>query len=355
MQNPAWSPGGVFFCPQLPSCCSQPITLTHQPPMPFTDPVAYTPAPPLRSAHLQMVIASLLRNPRGVLYQRQQLELPDGDFLSLDWLRGRRNDKLAILLHGLESSSYAPYMRGMVRALARRGWDCLVINARGCSGEPNRLLRAYHSGETCDPHHVIQHVRDAHDYNALALVGFSLGGNVALRYAAEHGRSLLNRVAAVVAVSAPCDLLSCARKLDMPANRIYTMRFLRTLVRKLEHKRTLFPEALDYEPILASRTFAEFDGLYTAPVHGFEGAVDYWTRCSSIHVLSEIAIPAILINAADDPFLTESCHPIQFARASSTFTLDLPAYGSHVGFVACNRLGEYWHESRICDYLEAQL
>lgn len=294
----------------------------------------------------------MLRNPKGVLYSRENIELPDGDFVSIDWFKTVSARRLAVLLHGLESSSKAPYIRGMVKALSRRDWDCVVINARGCGGEANRLLRAYHSGETNDPHYVINHIGKHHRYEAITLIGFSLGGNVALRYAVEYGASGNNPVAAVAAVSVPCDLASCAKQLDLPQNRIYTQRFLRTLVQKLKHKQRLFPDALDYEPILASKTFAEFDGLYTAPVHGFDCALDYWQSCSSLNVIGDIKMPALLINAIDDPFLTESCHPVDIARNSANFTLDLTARGSHVGFVTLNRDDEYWHETRVCEFLE---
>ncbi len=320
--------------------------------MPFVEHSTYRPPPLLRNPHAQMVVASVLRAPRGVLYRRERFELPDGDFVMLDWATTPDSNRLAVLLHGLESSSMAPYMRGMVAALNRRHWDCLVINARGCGGGPNRLLRAYHSGETADPHAVIQAVRGRQRYEASALVGFSLGGNVALRYAAEHGRSLQGHVAGVAAVSVPCDLSGCAQKLDRPGNRLYTRRFLRTLLQKVHQKRDRFPDALDYERLLRSQTFAEFDGIYTAPVHGFSSAEDYWTRCSSITAIPEIAIPALLINAADDPFLTPDSHPIDFAKQSRTFTLDLPEHGSHVGFVPRNGMREYWHESRVAAFLE---
>jgi predicted alpha/beta-fold hydrolase len=188
--------------------------------MPLTEPDNYHPPLPLRNPHLQMIVASVLRHPHDVLYEREQLELPDGDFIALDWLRQTHARRLAVLLHGLESSSRAPYMCGIVSALHRRGWDCVVINARGCSGEPNRLLRAYHSGETSDPNHAIEHIRANHNYFAIAMIGFSLGGNVALRYAGEHGKALINQVAAVAAVSVPCELVGCAQKLDLLANRI---------------------------------------------------------------------------------------------------------------------------------------
>ncbi len=293
----------------------------------------------LRNAHLQTVwhVARPRRWPLAHVPER--LELPDGDFLDLAWMRrdpaegGIHADRLAILTHGLESDAQAGYIRGMAVALQAAGWDALAWNFRGCGPETNRLPRFYHSGETGDLGAVIRHAADgAHGYARVALVGFSLGGNVTLKYLGEAPPH--PTVRAGVAISVPVDLAASAGVLDQRrVNRIYLRRFIDSLVGKVEAKAKLFPDGFDLRGIRRMRTFAEFDDRYTARLHGFRDAADYWARASSKPFLPAIRVPTLLLNAQDDPFLPPACIPTVEAEVNPCLYLEAPARGGHVGFV----------------------
>lgn len=223
---------------------------------------------------------------------------------------------------------------------------------RGCSGEPNRTLRTYHSGSSDDLDAVVAHV-GAGGAERLALVGFSLGGNVTLKWLGEQGGGVDRRVVGAVAVSVPVDLGSSSETMEGWSRRVYMARFLRSLREKVEEKAARFPDTPDPVPIRAMRSFREFDGHFTAPVHGFESAEDYWTRASSGPLLGQIRVPTLLVNALDDPFLSAACYPHAAAAANPHLRLLTPAYGGHVGFV--RRGGEYWSETVAARFLDAAL
>ena len=311
---------------------------------------AYRPPRALRGGHRQTVLPSLFRRVGGVEYTRERLELADGDFLDLDWSRGPRPAPLAVVAHGLEGSSDRAYVRGLTRALRRRGWDVLAWNLRGCSGEPNRLLRTYHSGASDDLTPVVQHAL-AGGYREVAVVGFSLGGNVTLKWLGEQGGDVDSRVVAGVGVSVPVDLAGSARVMESASRRVYMTRFLRSLAGKVTEKAERFPDALDTSGVGRMRTFAEFDGRFTAPLHGFADAEDYWRRSSSLPLLGEIRVPTLLLNALDDPFLSASCYPTEAARKNPDLHLVTPRWGGHVGFMA--RGGEFWSETVVGRFLDA--
>lgn len=317
--------------------------------MPYLPDSPYRPPVLLRSAHLQTVYPALYRRVEGVAYDRERLELPDGDFLDLDWSRAGAG-RVAVLCHGLESGSRAAYVRAMARALNRRAWDVVVLNFRGCSGVPNRLLRSYHSGDTGDLATVVAHVTGTTRPRAVALVGFSLGGNVVLKYLGESAAAVSAKVRAAVAVSVPCDLAGSARRMAAWSNRIYMKRFLRLLRAKIAHKARQFPDRIREADFEGIATFEEFDDRYTAPAHGFADAVDYWRRSSCRPFLTGIRIPALLLNAADDPFLSASCFPVDEARTSRWLELETPRWGGHVGFVRPGQ-DEYYHEARAGEFL----
>ncbi|MCA9522957.1 MAG: alpha/beta fold hydrolase [Myxococcales bacterium] len=312
----------------------------------------YQPPPPFDNGHVATIATSLFRRVGGVRYQRERIDTPDGDFLDLDWARVG-SDSLVILCHGLESSSEAGYIRGMARAFNRRGWDALALNFRSCSGELNRLLRSYHSGVTDDLDCVIQHVLAGSRYRRLALVGFSLGGNVVLKYAGERGAAIDPAIRAVGAISVPVDLGTCARNLELVSNWVYQIHFVRSLRRKIAQKARLHPDAMDYRRFRWIYTLGQFDEHYTAPVHGFTSADDYWTRCSSKPQLGEIRVPALLINAWDDPLLTDESYPRVEAETSRHFHLATPRHGGHVAFVTLNWDNEFWHETQIVRFVRA--
>jgi len=285
-----------------------------------------------------------------VAYRRERIDTPDGDFLHLDWLR-TGSDKLAILSHGLEGDTDRVYMRGMATALRRAGWDVLAWNYRGCGGSPNRLLRAYHSGATDDLDLVVRHALPG--YASAALVGFSLGGNLTLKYLGERGDTLDPRIRRAVAFSTPCDLAAGARELEKPSNRLYTWYFLRTLKAKASEKAHRFPGCVDLTRIRAARTVYDFDDAFTAPIHGFGDAADYYRQCSCRHFIEGITVPTLLVNAANDPFLPEACYPREEARQHPVFHLEIPDHGGHVGFVRFGSDGTYWSEARTVAFLGA--
>ena len=302
----------------------------------------------LRNGHLQTILPTLLRRRYLVSFSRERLELADGDFVDLDWATSGR-DKLAIISHGLEGSSHDDCVRGMATRLQRKKWDVLAWNFRGCGLEPNRLVRSYHSGETGDLAAVI--ALAAARYSRIALIGFSLGGNVTLKYLGEGGCH--PAVVAGIAISVPIDLMACANAIDHRwSNRIYLRRFLSKLVPKIQAKALLFPDRLDVRTSHRIRTLREFDSLYTAPIHGFRDAEEYWAKSSSRRYLEGIRVPVLLLNARDDPFLTLESLPYAEAEKNPQLFLEAPKSGGHVGFIDLASNFRRWHESRSLEFLE---
>jgi len=298
-------------------------------------------------------------------WRRERLNLPDGDFLDLDWSRskaaGARGERVAVVSHGLEGNSRRPYMAGLVRALNHAGWDAVSWNFRGCSGEANRTLRAYHSGSSDDLATVIAHVVKSSRCPAelqVALAGFSLGGNVTLKHLGELGTAP-GCVTRAVVFSVPCDLGSAARAMSRRATQPYLQHFLRTLRAKAADKVRQFPSDLPTITRNARwdrmRTFEEFDDAFTAPVHGFRDAADYWDRCSSKPLIERITVPTLIVNALDDPFLSPGCFPRAEAERSRTVWLETPSGGGHVGFRGAGDRDSYWHERRAVAFLAGQV
>ncbi len=310
----------------------------------------YRPPLALRSGHLQTLLPTLFRRVDGVAYRRERLELADGDFVDLDWVGRAEGARVAVVAHGLEGSSDRAYVRGMARALARRGWAVCAWNLRGCSGEPNRLLQTYHSGMTEDLDAVVAYVL-AEGAREVAVVGFSLGGNLTLKWLGERGAGVDPRVVGGVGISVPVDLASSSETMEAWSRRIYMLRFMRSLSGKVEEKAERFDGVPDLDAIRAARTFRQFDGLFTAPVHGFADADDYWARASSLPSLPDIRVPTLLVNALDDPFLGPTCYPYDVSAASPALTLRTPRYGGHVGFV--RRGGTFWSEEVAGRFLDA--
>ena len=301
----------------------------------------------LRNAHLQTLLPVISRKKKRLPYHRERLELADGDFLDLDWLQAPAPG-LAILSHGLEGSSQDITICGMARALQRSGWNVLAWNYRGCSGELNRLPRLYHSGETTDLALVVEHA--ARRFSQIVLIGFSLGGNLVLKYLGEAGPH--SAVACAAAISAPIDLAASARALDQKRiNRLYLRRLIATLVRKVRAKAKHFPEQIDASQTKGIHGFEDFDGRFTAPVHGFRDARDYWSRCSSRQFLGAISVPTLLLSAQDDPFLTPDCFPFEEAAASASVFLEAPATGGHLGFCHSLTFEQSWVEMRIVEFV----
>ena len=307
----------------------------------------------LTNGHLQSILPAVWRRVPAVAWTRERIETPDGDFLDLDVVNHEAR-RVAILSHGLEGNANQPYIRGMARALIRRGWDVVAWNCRGCSGEMNRQLRFYHSGSSDDLGTVLQHVLGQDRWDAVALVGFSLGGNQTLKLLGELGGEVDQRVVGAVTFSVPCDLAASSVRLGEWQNRIYMGRFMKTLRQKVMAKERMFPGRLGLEGLAQMRTFRQFDDRYTAPLHGFRDAQDYWEQCGSVRFLSAIRVPTLLVNAEDDPFLAGRCFPVVEAEANSKFWLETPKHGGHVGFVTRGggSGGEYWSEARAGTFLD---
>ncbi len=319
--------------------------------MPLITGADYSPPRLFRGPHVQTIYAGRLRRVNGPAYRRERIETPDDDFLDLDWATVGAV-RVAILSHGLEGNTGRGYMRGMARALNRAGWDVLAWNYRTCSGEMNRRLRAYHSGATDDLDVVVRHAL-GHGYATAALIGFSLGGNLTLKYLGERGAEADPRLCRAVAFSTPCDLAAGAVELTRPRNRLYQWSFLRSLRAKARHKAALHPGGVDLARLAAVRTLYDFDDAFTAPLHGFRDAADYYHRCSAVRFLDGIRIPTLLVNAVDDPFLAGDCYPVDVARTHPFLYLEMPDHGGHVGFVRFSDDGAYWSEARAVAFLEA--
>ncbi|MFC1812951.1 YheT family hydrolase, partial [Thermodesulfobacteriota bacterium] len=290
--------------------------------MPLISKSTYRPPVLFSNAHIQTIYPTLFRKIRGVNYVRERILTDDNDFIDLDWSRVGA-DMAVIVSHGLEGHSQRSYMLGMIKAFNRRGWDGVAFNFRGCSGEPNRLLRSYHSGATEDLHTVVCHVLEIERYRNISLVGFSIGGNLTLKYLGETGRDLPRLIKSSAAVSVPCDLESSASKLAERSNILYMKRFLKMFHDKMRVKIEIMPDTIDDSGYTSIRTFKEFDARYTAPIHGFPSVEDYYTRCSCKQFLSEIDIPTLLINAQNDPFLPDECYPVKEARESRSLFLEM--------------------------------
>ena len=317
--------------------------------MPLITPSDFEPALGLENGHLQTIWPTLFRRVPLITQERKRLELEDNDFLDLDWARHVASRKLVIITHGLESHSRDTSVQGMAGAFFAKEWDVLAWNMRGCSGEPNRLPRFYHSGATEDLSAIVDHAISEHDYQQIALVGFSLGGNLTLKYLSETYRE---PVFTAVAFSVPCHLQSSVERLDRPENQLYTRRLIRSLRAKILAKKLLFPSHFDVTRLEKMRTFREFDSAYTAPLHGFSSAKDYWQTSTCGPLLGEIRIPTLLVNARNDPFLTPLCFPELTAAGSPYFHLEIPESGGHCGFVSSATENWRWHEQRALRFAE---
>jgi len=304
----------------------------------------------LRNGHLQTLLPVLVPRRLRVVFEHERLELADGDFLDLQWSRARRESPrpLVILSHGLEGSAGNGYMRGMAAAFNTAGWDALAWDFRGCGGEPNRLLRFYHSGDTRDLAAVIR--RAAGACSRIALIGFSLGGNITLKYMGEA----LPHPAVVggVGISVPVDLAASAKALDeRRGNHVYLGRFLKTLIAKVEAKARQFPGQLDTAGIRSIRSFREFDDRYTSRIHGFRDAADYWAQSSCLQHLPGITLPTLLVNARNDPFLAPESFPFAEAERNPRLYFESPESGGHVGFLDLARGMEPWSERRAVEFV----
>lgn len=305
---------------------------------------------PLKNGHANTLYTSLLRIVDELPYKRQRLELRDGDFVDLDWIKNKSN-KLIILSHGLEGNSRATYIQGMMKHFLDNGFDGLAWNCRGCSGELNRKPFYYNSGVSHDLSEVVDHVIENHSYDEIYLVGFSMGGNITLKYLGEKGTDVHPKIKKAVSFSTPIDLRGCSLKLDEGFCKVYTQNFLKTLKQKVKLKEEIIKNS-GHDPLQIYRTknLNEFDNLFTGPLHGYKDAEDYYNRASSKQFISRIEIPTLLVNACDDPFLTESCYPHEIL--SENFHFERPSNGGHVGFGHFGPFKPLWSEHRALKFIK---
>ena len=288
-------------------------------------------------------------------YRRERWETPDGDFIDVDWLAAAEEAgaPLVVLFHGLEGSSASHYAGALMQALADRGWSGAVPHFRGCSGEPNRLPRAYHSGDSDEIDWVLRRLRALFPQRTIFAVGISLGGNALLKWAGEQEGAACDVVQAVAGVCAPLDLTAAGLALQQGFSLVYAKRFLVTLKAGAGAKLARFPGLFDEARMRAARNLYEFDDAVTAPIHGFRDAADYWRRASAKPWLGGIRLPALVLNALNDPFLPQAALPAA-QQVSATVTLDYPAQGGHVGFVSGPFPGHLgWLPQRLLAYFDA--
>ncbi len=311
----------------------------------------FRPAWWLRNAHLQTLFPYLLRPRPRVTLRRERIELPDGDFLDLDWTTGK-DGPIVLILHGLEGSSRSKYARGLLKAVHERGWRGVIMHFRGCSGEPNRLPRSYHSGETGDPDFIVRLLRHRHPGTPLAVVGYSLGGNVLLKWLAEQGEAA--PVDAAVAVSVPYRLADSANRLLHGFSRLYQIRLVMNLCDSFRRKRKRIAMPID-PPLGRIKTFWDFDTAVTAALHGFRDAEHYYATVSSRQFLQQIHRPVLCIHARDDTFMFPRTVP-ETSELSAKVQLELTEHGGHVGFVGGRWPWKprYWLEERIPEYLASR-
>jgi predicted alpha/beta-fold hydrolase len=302
----------------------------------------------LFNGHLETIIPSMFRKVRGIHFERERLELPDEDFLDLDWIK-TGSDKVAIISHGLEGSSERHYSKGMARYFSMHGWDALAWNCRSCSGELNRLPRFYHHGDALDLKTLVDHTISK-NYMTVVLIGFSMGGSMTLKYLGEYSSSLPEVVKAGVTFSVPCDLMSSVKELNKVSKSFYRNRFLKKLSKKIEAKSKVFPALISHQGFDKIKTFEDFDNRYTAPLHGFKDAHDFYTRASCKNYLSNIRVPALIVNAENDPFLTGPCYPKEIAMHHQYVHLEIPTKGGHVGFSLSNSETN-WMEVRALTFI----
>ena len=308
----------------------------------------YTPPFLLFSPHLETIYPAVARKVSIESYQRERISTPDDDFLDLDWLK-KASKKLVIISHGLEGNSSRAYIKGMAKVFHSQGFNILAWNYRGCSEEMNRQVRFYHSGATDDLGTVINHSINL-GFEEIYLIGFSLGGNITLKYLGEALPP--TEIKKAVAISVPMDLKASCEKISLPSNWIYSNRFLKSLKNKVVTKAAHRKE-IDISGIEKIKTLSQFDNRYTAPIHGFKDALDYYNQCSSIRFVNDIRIPTLILNAENDPFLSKECFPSDLLKDHVNVQLEILTRGGHVGFAQFNKNGLYFSEQRALDFIQA--
>lgn len=314
-----------------------------KPPLPYRAP-AWLPG-----GHAQ-TLWPLLIKPQALPLRRERWDTPDGDFIDVDFLDAPDASPLLVLFHGLEGSARSHYAISTARACRAIGWRLALPHFRGCSGELNRKPRAYHSGDAAEIDWILRRLQQDNAGRPVHAAGISLGGNALLKWAGEQGDAARGRVTGVAGICAPLDLAGCGHALAKGFNRIYTQHFLKTLKAISEHRLQRFPGLFDAARMRRAKTLFEFDDVVTGPMHGFAGADDYWTRCSAKPGLAAIAVPALIVNPLNDPFLPAR-HLPDPEKHPPHLRFEHPATGGHVGFVSGDFPGNLdWLPQRLLHF-----
>ncbi|MEM6644008.1 MAG: alpha/beta fold hydrolase [Bacteroidota bacterium] len=281
------------------------------------------------SGHFETVVPSLFYEVKGVQFDRERLELPDGDFLDLDWVR-RNEKRVVVITHGLEGSSDRHYVLRQVLVFQEKGWDVLAWNNRSCSGDLNRLPKFYHHGATEDLSAVIDHAF-AQGYEEMVLIGFSMGGGMQQKYLGEREPDL--RIRGAISFSVPCNVLDSADMLSKKGNRFYERKFIKKLKHKILEKAKILELPVNLEEIKKVQTFRDLDNAFTIKVYPeYHDAEDFYQKITSDQFLPNIKIPLLIVNAQNDPMLGKKCYPIELAKQMDNLYLEMPELGGHVGF-----------------------
>jgi predicted alpha/beta-fold hydrolase len=319
--------------------------------MPIID-STYKPRFYFKNGFISTVYSGLVRRVK-LKQERERINLKDGDFLDLDWSYSKeKSDKLLIMLHGLEGDGQRPYMKGAAKLFNDNGIDAVCVNFRGCSGEDNLKFSSYHSGATEDLETVINFAVSEKQYSEIYLKGISLGANIILKYLGERNH-VPSQVKSAIAVSVPCYLVGSAQELHSLKNKLYHDRFLKHLLGRLKKKQKRFPELLTQQELDSIKTLSDFDNVYTSKAHGFEDALDYYTRCSSLQFLQNIKTPTLIINALNDSFLSPECFPVKEAKKNENLFLEMPNHGGHAGFI--DKKNVYYNEKRALEFVNQEV
>lgn len=311
----------------------------------------FNPSLPFKNGHFNTVYRPLFMKDT-IQYQRKRITTWDADFIDLDFsIVGSKS--LVLLIHGLEGSSESNYMVTTSNHLNKNGFDTVCMNLRGCSGEDNLLLETYHSGKTDDVNFIVNYLSENYQYENIIITGFSLGGNLTLKYLGEFA-DVHSKVRGGIAVSVPVDLTTSQAELNKLKNKVYLNEFLRTMKLKLLEKAEKFPDFnLNKNLLFKASKFRHLEKQYTVPVFGFESSEDYWQKASAKPFIPEIKVPTLLINALDDSFLSEECYPTKEAKNMNNFYLLTPNYGGHVGFMSSfTNTENYWLENQITQFIQ---
>lgn len=302
---------------------------------------------------MQTIVPYIFRKQPLPAYRRERIDTPDGDFIDLDWQDGPADQPLVVLFHGLEGNSASPYARAMMNTVRARGWRGVVPHWRGCSGEPNRLPRAYHSADYAEAGWLLAAIHDRARPAAMYAAGVSLGGSALLNWLGRTGDNAKSLLAAAAAVSAPLSLRAGGESIQRGFNMVYTWNFMRTMRRKGLAMARRFPDRVNADRIRRSRTLYDFDDAFTAPLHGFRDVNDYWDRGSSLSWLRHITLPTLILNARNDPFMPLHTLPAPLEVAAAV-TLELPEHGGHAGFLHGGWPGDpNWMPRRLLEFFGA--